>query len=286
MTSEGRFTSFIKGPGEDDTVPTVAQRVNVNIFQRFMLNGKVSAITGGLGAIGRAIAIGYAQAGSDVIILDYLDDDGKFCKELITTYGIRAKNYQVDVTQPQQVENVVKTIVDEFGTLDVFIANAGIPWYNGKVIEETASIEAWNRLFDVNLHGVFYCAKYVGRIFEKNNKGSFIVTASMSAHIVNVPQYKAAYNSSKAAVLHFAKSLAVEWVSFARVNSVSPGYTDGPLTADHVPIEDRAKFWAMTPLGREINPDELVGAYIYLGSDASTATVGADIVVDGGFTLV
>ncbi|KAF5210168.1 hypothetical protein E0198_003034 [Clavispora lusitaniae] len=111
------------------------------------------------------------------------------------------------------------------------------------------------------------------------------MTASMSGHIVNVPNYQTCYNASKAAVLHMSKSLAVEFAGFARVNTVSPGYTDTPLS-DFVPTSQRAKWWGLTPMGREALPTELAGAYLYLASDLSTFTTGTDIRVDGGYCSV
>lgn len=107
----------------------------------------------------------------------------------------------------------------------------------------------------------------------------------MSATIVNVPQLQAAYNAAKAGVKHLSKSLAVEWAPFARVNSVSPGYIATKLSSFADP-DVKAKWLQLTPLGREANPRELVGAYLYLASDASSYTTGADLNVDGGYTVV
>ena len=92
----------------------------------------------------------------------------------------------------------------------MFVANAGIAWYTGSILNEDSTPENWRRVFDVNVNGVFYCAKYAGEIFKRNGSGSFIITASMSAHINNVPNYQTCYNSAKAAVMHMAKGLAVE----------------------------------------------------------------------------
>ncbi|RLV90183.1 putative NADP-dependent mannitol dehydrogenase [Spathaspora sp. JA1] len=278
------FTSFIKPETENTAIPTKPERLTSNIASRFLLTDKVTVITGGSGAIGGAIAEGYAQSGAHVIILDYATDDG-LCHRLSTTYNIKSKFYKVDITNHVQVEAVVNSIVDEFGTIDVFVANAGIAWYTGSILNEDSTVEKWKRVFDVNVHGVFYCAKYVGAVFKRQGKGSFIITASMSAHINNVPNYQTCYNSSKAAVLHMARGLAVEFSGFARVNSVSPGYTNTKLS-EPIPREQRAKWWALTPKGREAETDELVGAYIYLASDASSFTTGADIKVDGGYCAV
>lgn len=285
MSVEKAFKSVIKGVNEPDIVPFKPRKLSLNMMDRFSLKGKVTVVTGGLGGIGLCICIGYAQMGGDVVILDYNPDESQFAKQIETDWGVRSRSYQLDVTKPDKVEEAINTIIKDFGTIDVFVANAGIPWYKGTVIDDAVTANDWKAMMDVNLNSIFYCSKYVGKHFKEQNKGSFIITASMSAHIVNVPQYKAAYNVSKAGALHLSRSLAVEWASFARCNSVSPGYTD-TLLSSPVPTEDRARWWSLTPMGREGEPDELVGAYVYLACDASSYTTGADIRVDGGYTLV
>jgi NAD(P)-dependent dehydrogenase (short-subunit alcohol dehydrogenase family) len=117
--------------------------------------------------------------------------------------------------------------------------------------------------------------------------GSIINIGSMSAHIVNHPQRQAIYNASKAAVLHYTRSLAVEWADRGiRVNSVSPGYTETAMTAVSRAIPERLAAWeADTPLGRIAKPDEIAGAVVYLASDASSFVTGSDIVIDGGYRL-
>ena len=105
----------------------------------------------------------------------------------------------------------------------------------------------------------------------------------MSGHIVNVPQMQAPYNAAKAGVLHLGKSLAIEWAPFARVNTISPGYIATEIS-DFVPAEVKAKWWQLIPLGREALAQELVGAYLYFASDASTYTTGSDLLVDGGYS--
>lgn len=278
------FKSFLRPDSDELIVPTEPPKINGTILDRFSLKNKVSVITGATGAIGGAVAEAYAQAGSDVVIMDYIHDT-TLPEKLAKHYGVRSKCFQVDVSKYEQVKEVIEQIVEEFGTIDVFVANAGVIWPFGSILNEAATPEVWRRVFDVNVHGVFYCAKCVGEIFKKNNKGSFIITASMSAHICNVPNYQTCYNASKAAVMHMGKSLAVEFAGFARVNTVSPGYTNTPIS-DPIPKEQRAKWWSLIPLGREALPDELAGAYLYLASDVSSYTTGTDIRVDGGYCAV
>jgi len=159
------------------------------------------------------------------------------------------------------------------------IANAGIPSKAGGLDD---ALENWHRVVDVDFNGAYYCARVAGQIFRQQGHGNLIFTASMSGHAANVPQQQACYNACKAGVIHLAKSLAVEWAGFARVNAVSPGYVNTPISADCA-FEMKEAWYELTPMKRDADPRELKGVYLYLASDASTYTTGADIVVDGGY---
>lgn len=152
---------------------------------------------------------------------------------------------------------------------------------NAGVID--SSSKEWDHVVQVDLSGVAYCAKAVGTHFKKQGHGSFVITASMSGHIVNYPQEQTSYNVAKAGCIHLAKSLANEWRDFARVNSISPGYIDTGLS-DFIDTKTQDLWRSFIPLGRNGDAKELKGAYVYLISDASTYTTGADIVIDGGYT--
>lgn len=165
------------------------------------------------------------------------------------------KAYQVNVTSPEAVEKAITEIVGEFnGRLDVFVANSGIAWEDGSFID--GPVETAKRVMDVNVNGVMWCARSAGAHFRRQKEqgttldgkplenylhGSFIATASMSGSIVNIPQMQAVYNASKAAVMHFCKSLAVEWTGFARVNTVSPGYINTEIT--HFASPEMKSLW-------------------------------------------
>ena len=144
------------------------------------------------------------------------------------------------------------------------------------------TVEAWNEVLNTDLTGTFHCAKAVGAHFKERGTGSFVITSSMSGHIANFPQEQTSYNVAKAGCIHLARSLANEWRDFARVNSISPGYIDTGLS-DFVDAKTQALWKSMIPMGRDGNATELKGAYVYLISDASTYTTGADILIDGGY---
>lgn len=290
------FQHFLRGGLEDKTVPQEPPKEQypdgVNYLSLFSQKGKLTVITGGAGAIGGALCEGFASCGSDVVILDY-----KYSPELSSVlesrYGVRSKSYQVDITSSEDVKLVVAKILEDFPDRDIntFVANAGIAWTNGSILNENATPDVWKRVMDVNVQGTYHCAKYVAEVFKQQGHGNLILTASMSSYISNVPNYQTCYNASKAAVRHMAKGFAVEFAHLTnpagkiRCNSVSPGYTDTALSA-FVPVEQRAQWWGLTPMGREALPQELVGAYLYLASDAASFTNGCDIQVDGGYTCV
>jgi sorbose reductase len=247
------------------------------------LKGKVVVITGASGARGMGIeaARGCAEMGADVAITYSSRPEGgeKNAKELSETYGIKAKAYKLDIGSYDSVKAVVDTVIADFGKIDAFIANAGRTADTG-ILDGT--VEAWNEVIQTDLNGTFHCAKAVGQHFKERGTGSFVITASMSGHIVNFPQEQTSYNVAKAGCIHMARSLANEWRDFARVNSISPGYIDTGLS-DFVDEKTQDLWRGMIPMGRGGEATELKGAYVYLVSDASTYTTGADIVIDGGY---
>ncbi|KAG7819860.1 hypothetical protein KL942_004758 [Ogataea angusta] len=250
----------------------------------FSLAGKVCVVTGAARGIGLAVAEAFAQSGAHVVLWD-LQAPVKAAASIAEENGVRAKAYGGDVTDPDTVDRVVDEIVAEFSTIDVFVANAGVNIPSGDILSElNRDGKRWNRVVDINLNGVFYCSRAVGRVFKKAGRGSLIFTGSMSGHIVNTPIEHSAYNTSKAAVIHLAKSLAVEFRGFARVNSVSPGYIDTGING-YVDPDTRRKWQDEIPLGREGQVKEIVGAYLFFASDASTYATGSDLVVDGGYTI-
>ncbi|GAV56406.1 hypothetical protein ZYGR_0BB01840 [Zygosaccharomyces rouxii] len=290
------FQSLIRGPTEDKEIPQRPPKEQYaqakSFLDLFSQKNKLVVVTGASGAIGGAICDGFASSGADLCLLDYKYDP-KLASELEATYGITARAYQVDITSADDVKTCINTITSDFPgrDIDTFIANAGVAWTNGSILNDDATPDAWKKVMDVNVQGTYHCCKYVAEVFRAQRHGSLILTASMSSHISNVPNYQTCYNASKAAVRHMAKGFAVEFAHLTepagriRCNSVSPGYTDTILSA-FVPEEQRAQWWGLTPLGREALPQELVGAYLYLASDAASFTNGTDIVVDGGYTCV
>jgi len=251
----------------------------------FSLKGKVVIVTGASGAtgIGSEAARGCAEMGADIAVTYSSRASGgeHNAHELIERYGVKSKAYHCDVGDYADVEKLVKEVINDFGKVDVFIANAGRT-ANAGILD--SSVQAWEEVIHTDLTGVYNCARVIGFHFRERGTGSFIITASMSGHIANWPQEQTSYNVAKAGCVHMAHSLANEWRGFARVNSVSPGYIDTGLS-DFVPKETQDIWHQMIPMGRDGKATELKGAYVYLASDASSYTTGADIIVDGGYTV-
>ncbi|SCU94834.1 LANO_0E08328g1_1 [Lachancea nothofagi CBS 11611] len=268
-------------------VPQPRPKLPSHVMDMFSLKGKVACISGASSGIGGAVAVAFAQAGADIAVW-YNSHDGlvKTAKELAEKYNVKAIAYKCPVTDEQKVQETIQQVQKDFGgKIDVFVANAGVAWSEGPLVEAQergAASKEWDRILQTDFQGVYYCSKFIGTVFKKQGHGSLVITASMSGHVVNVPQLQTCYNAVKAGVIHMSKSLAVEWSGFARVNSVSPGYISTPIS--EFAVDDTKQKWLeMTPLGREGLPEELVGAYLYLASDASTFTTGTDIIVDGGY---
>ncbi|MCJ1314440.1 hypothetical protein MMC25_008122 [Agyrium rufum] len=298
-----------------------------SILPLFSNKGKTAIVTGAGAGIGYAVAQGLAESGANVAI--WYNSNKKAlerAKEIEKTYGVKCtywvshkitykqavlekllliaslkfpgSAYQVNVTDAKHVEEVIDTIVKEFnGRLDIFVANAGIPWTQGAMLD--GEIDHYRKVVATDLDSTYYCARAAGKHWRRQKTemttmhgekltdftyGSFIATASMSGHIVNIPQLQGAYNAAKAGIIHLVRSLAVEWVRFARANTVSPGYMATEIS-DFVPVKTKNIWKDKIPMGREGEAHELKGAYLYLASEASSYTTGADMIVDGGYCL-
>ena len=254
-----------------------------NIFD---LTGRVALVTGGGRGIGREIAGTLAEAGASIVIAELDPASGsQAAAEIHATQqnGARTLAVPMDVRDPDSVDGGVRQAIETFGQIDILVANAGICV---NTPAEMMSNEDWLNVINIDLNGVFWACRAVGRHMLERKSGAIVNIASMSGSIVNRPQPQAAYNASKAAVIHLTRSLATEWADRGvRVNSISPGYIGTEMTKRGMSNPDWAKTWLdMTPMGRLGTPKEIAYGVLYLVSDAASFVTGTDLIADGGYT--
>lgn len=251
-----------------------------NVLNLFRLDGKVAVVTGGTRGIGWEASLAMAEAGAHVAIIytGYPNPEDRV--KDITALGVTCRAYKSTINDATAINATLDQIVKDFGKIDIVIANAGI---NQHIQSLEYTPEYWKHEIDVNITGSFFTAQAAGKIFKAQGYGVLLFTASISGTIVNVPQCQAAYNAAKEAVMQLSKSLAVEWVDFARVNTLSPGYVRTDMTVHHE--KRKLEEWDhRTPAKRMAEPRELKGGFVYLVSDASSYTTGIDLIIDGGYT--
>ena len=254
----------------------------MSVLDAFSLTGRVAVVTGGNRGIGRALAVALAQAGSDVALLVREPDRAGEALEELAATGVRAVAVRADVTDPDQVEAAVPEIVAALGRVDVLVNNAGACVHR-PALEVTAA--EWRQVMDVNVDGVWHCAQAFGRHLVAQGSGTIVNVGSMSAAIVNRPQWQPAYNASKAAVHHLTRSLAAEWAPLGvRVNALAPGY----IATEMSPVDDprfRQHWISDAPMRRYGQPAELGPAVVFLASGASAFMTGEVLTIDGGYSL-
>ena len=247
----------------------------------FDVSGKRGYITGGGSGLGRAIALGMAEAGATVVVSDINREAARTVAEEIRARQGEARSLAIDVSQKDQVETLIRTTTAELGGLDFAFNNAGILKL-GK--PEDISQEDWQEELNVDLTGVFLCCQAAGRYMIAHGGGKIVNTASISGLVVNSGL---AYSTAKAGVIQLTRVLALRWARHGvYVNCFSPGYIRTGMTAPHLTRPEVEKeMLRQTPLRRVGEPRDLVGAALFLASPASDFVTGQNIIVDGGVTL-
>ena len=256
----------------------------MGILEKMRLDGKKTFVTGGARGIGKRLAIALSEAGADVAIVDVdLDEAQKTAEEIARAAGVKTLAIKTDITRPEQVNGMIDTILSAFGRIDVAFCNAGI---GHTVPVEEDTLEDWSRVINVNLNGTFLTAQAAARVMIRQRGGSIINTASMSAHINNIPQKECSYAASKAGVIAMSRNMAVEWADKnIRVNTISPGYMATEMTLNDPSLAPLISQWEqLIPVKRMGKPEELEAIAIYLAGDMSSYTTGADFRVDGAYT--
>jgi NAD(P)-dependent dehydrogenase (short-subunit alcohol dehydrogenase family) len=257
-------------------------QISLNAPALFDLSGEVALVTGAGSGIGQRIAMGLAQCGADVAVLDRRTDDGLAqTADFIARLGRKSVQITADVTSADSLNDAVAEAEAKLDSLSLAVNAAGIA--NANPAEEMAESQ-FQTMMDINLKGVFLSCQAEARAMLRHGRGSIVNIASMSGVIVNRGLMQAHYNASKAGVIHMSKSLAMEWVGRGiRVNTISPGYTATPMNTRPEMVHQTKLFEDGTPMGRMAHVDEMVGPAVFLLSNAASYVTGVDLLVDGGF---
>jgi len=254
----------------------------------FSFQGKVAIVTGGRRGVGKAVALAFAEAGADVAVCDLVVEDGELqaVAEEIKKLGRRSLAVQTDVTQKAQVDDLVKRVVDDFGTVDILVNCVGVPEPGAHTLIDIPE-DTWNKMIAINLNSVLLCSQAAGKVMVEHNKGNIISLASQ-ASFKSYPR-GGVYSIAKAGVAMFTRVLARELAPYnIRVNAIAPSVVKTEFMSPFIPVIDWSNpefekaLSVEVPLGRVAEPSEIASAALFLASDAASYITGATMLVDGG----
>ena len=246
----------------------------------FQLTGRTALITGGGSGLGRAISLGFAEAGARVAVADISIENAHETATIIAAQGGDAFAERLDVTQRSEVETLTSKLLQRWDSLDILVNSAG------RAIRGTAldyKEEDWATIINVNLTGTFFCCQAAGRQMASQRRGKIINIASIGGFIAYPGSI--AYLASKGGVVQLTRGFAVELAPYnVQVNAIAPSLFDTPMVAStRSDAESHKYFMDRTPAGRKGRPEEIVGAAIFLAADCSSMVTGHTLPVDGGY---
>jgi NAD(P)-dependent dehydrogenase (short-subunit alcohol dehydrogenase family) len=247
------------------------------------LKGKVALITGAGTGIGQATAILFAKEGADIVAANLELAEAEETAEVIRKIGRRAAAIAADISKPDEIHAMVDTAINAFGGIDVLVNNAGVGALNLPTFE-IRDMEAWNKVFEINVRATFLCSQRVGQWMTTHGGGKIINVASQTG-IAGVP-YVNAYGPSKAAVINMTRSLAVEWAKYKiNVNCVAPCWTRTRRLEKAIEkgVVSLAEIQKRCPMGRPAEPEDVAKAILFLASDDASFITGITLPVDGGW---
>lgn len=249
----------------------------------FNLKGKTAIVTGGAIGLGRQMALGLAEAGADIVICSRKLEKCEEMAHQIDSLGVRALALRCDLTRGEEIDQVVKKTIEEFGRVDILVNNSGRTW--GASVEEL-KIEDWKKVIDLNITGTFQFTQRVGREMIRQTGGKIINISSYAGLMGTDPEYlnAIAYNTSKGALIAFTKDLAVKWAKFGiQVNAIAPGWFVTEMTK-WITEHHGERMMDRLLIKRYGGEDDLKGVIVFLASKASDYITGHILCVDGGLT--
>jgi gluconate 5-dehydrogenase len=250
----------------------------------FDLSGKVAIVTGAGSGLGIVFAEALAEAGADVVCADVRLAGVEETARSIEQAGRAALAIEADVTDEAAVQRMIQATLDRFGRLDILINNAGVGIAGPP---EEMTLADWQTVIDVNLTGVFLCAREAGKaMIASGNGGRIVNIASILGAVASEPGPATAYAASKGGVVNLTRDLAVHWAPHGiRVNAIGPAYFPSAMTGDAFALpEVLSAIERLTPIGRVGRLEDLKGPVVFLASDASAYVTGQTLFVDGGWT--
>jgi gluconate 5-dehydrogenase len=258
----------------------------MGVLDRFRLGGKRALITGGSRGLGRAMAQALAEAGADLVLVGRDPETLARAREEIAPLGRKVEVLAADLFNPEAVERMCATALEEHGPIHVLVNNVGGRRENIPLTEQ--SLADWQRLIDLNLTSAFLCTKLIGGAMLPRRHGRVINIGSICGQVATRNIHGRHYETAKAALDGFTRAVAADWAPHGvTVNAIAPGgfMTDANLRWFRERPELRQQIEGVIPMGRLGEPDELGPLAVYLASDASSYMTGATLVIDGGYTL-